>query len=184
MKKNFRTQNQETGFGSSKPKMRGQHRPVKKNHESKERVAVKPNSNSSLVFGLLPVLETLKAGGRRIEKILIAEGIREKRLQEVLDLIHENHVPFQKVPRQNLTKFVEADANHQGIIAFVAAADYYETDQLLNEISLKIEKGGNPLLVILDGIEDPRNFGAILRTCETAGVDGVFIPERRAVGLR
>ena len=82
-----------------------------------------------------------------------------------------------------MSRYVETGANHQGVIAFVASADYYPTDRLLGEIYQKIEVGKKPLIVILDGVEDPRNLGAILRTIECAGADGVFIPERRAVGL-
>lgn len=142
-----------------------------------------PNSQSAILMGVLPVLEALRAGARRVEKLLIAETGHEKRLNEIMVLAKENRIPFQKVPRQNLSKFVEQGVNHQGVIAFVAAADYYDADKLLQEISSQIEAGEKPLIVILDGIEDPRNLGAILRTCECAGVSGVFIPERRAVGL-
>jgi 23S rRNA (guanosine2251-2'-O)-methyltransferase len=139
--------------------------------------------NSPLIYGVLPVLEALRANPKKIEKILIAEGGHEKRLNDIFVLAKENRVLLQKVPRQNLSKFVEQGANHQGVVAFVASAEYYDTDKLLAEISQKIESGEKPLLVILDGVEDPRNLGAILRTVECAGVDGVFIPERRAVGL-
>lgn len=187
MRKNFRDKSRKSKVESRESRVERQS-PKFEGRKSKIENPQKKDSqlstlNSSLIFGMLPVLEAFKAGGRRIERILIAEGSREKRLNELLDLVHENRVPFQKVPRQNLSKFVDFDANHQGVIAFVASADYYDTDKLLNEISEKIESGEKPLLVILDGIEDPRNLGAILRTCETAGVDGVFIPERRAVGL-
>jgi 23S rRNA (guanosine2251-2'-O)-methyltransferase len=120
----------------------------------------------NIIFGVLPVLEALRAENRRIEKIIAADG-----------------VPFQKTARENLSKLVEPGANHQGVIAYVASADYYPTEKLLNEIYEKIENGENPVIVILDGVEDPRNLGAILRTAECAGADGVFIPERRAVGL-
>jgi 23S rRNA (guanosine2251-2'-O)-methyltransferase len=139
--------------------------------------------NSAIIFGISPILEALRANARRIEKILIAEGGHEKRLNELFDLAREHRVLFQRVPRQNLSKLVEAGANHQGVIAFVSSADYYDSDKLLDEISAQIETGEKPLIVILDGIEDPRNLGAILRTVEGAGVTGVFIPERRAVGL-
>ncbi len=141
------------------------------------------NPQSAILIGVLPILEALRANAKRVEKILVAEGGHEKRLHELLSLAKENRVPFQKVPRPNLSKFVEPGANHQGIIAFTASADYYDGDKLLDEISAKIEAGEKPLIVILDGIEDPRNLGAILRTAECAGVEGVFIPERRAVGL-
>ena len=142
-----------------------------------------PTQNTGQVFGVLPVFEALRARAKRIEKIVIAEGIHEKRLNEIIALAKENHVPFQKVPRVNLNRMVEEGVNHQGVVAFVSAADYYDADLLLKEISAKIEAGGKPLVVVLDGVEDPRNLGAILRSCECAGVDGVFIPERRAVGL-
>lgn len=154
-----------------------------KSQESTNKDSRLPTSDSRLIYGVLPVLEALRANPKRMEKILIAEGGHEKRLNEIFSLAKDNRVPFQKVPRQNLSKFVENGTNHQGVIAFVASADYYDADKLLNEVKDKIESGEKPLLVILDGVEDPRNLGAILRTCECAGVVGVFIPERRAVGL-
>ena len=135
--------------------------------------------HSPLIYGVLPVLEALRAENRRIEKIVIADGANEKRLHEILQLAKQNGVIFQKVPGENLSRMVENGANHQGIVAFVAAAEYYSADRLLAEIFQK----ENSLSVILDGVEDPRNLGAILRTVECAGADGVFIPERRAVGL-
>ncbi len=143
----------------------------------------KPELSKNIIFGVMPVLEALRAENRRIEKIIAADGAQEKRLAEILRLARETGVSFQKTARENLSKFVEHGANHQGIIAFIAAADYYPTGKLLDEIYRKIETGEKPLIVILDGIEDPRNFGAILRAIECAGADGVFIPERRAVGL-
>ena len=144
-----------------------------------------PNSqlttcNSQLIYGVSPVLEALRAGGnRRIEKILVAEGAREKRLSELFDLAREAHVPFQKIPRANLSRFVQAGGNHQGVVALVAAADYADAEELFEEIAAKEDA----LAIILDGVEDPRNLGAILRTADCVGADGVFIPERRAVGL-
>ncbi len=137
----------------------------------------------NIIFGVLPVLEALRAENRRVEKIVVAEGGQEKRLSEILFLAGRNGVSYQKTPRENLSKIVEAGANHQGVIAYVAAADYYSSEKLLDEIYQKIAAGDASLIVVLDGVEDPRNLGAILRTVECAGADGVFIPERRAVGL-
>jgi 23S rRNA (guanosine2251-2'-O)-methyltransferase len=134
---------------------------------------------ANIIYGVLPVLESLRAGARRIEKIFVAEGAHEKRLQEIFDLVRQAGIPFQKIPRQNLQKFVEPGVNHQGVVAFVASAEYADADRLIDEVTGK----ENSLSVILDGVEDPRNLGAILRTVECAGADGVFIPERRAVGL-
>ena len=135
--------------------------------------------HSPLIYGMLPVLEALRANSRRVEKVLIADGARQHRISEIIDLARQNGVLWQKVPRENISKFVEREANHQGVIAFTASADYFSADKLLDEIKSK----ENSLTVILDGVEDPRNLGAILRTVECAGADGVFIPERRAVGL-
>ncbi|MDQ3179132.1 MAG: 23S rRNA (guanosine(2251)-2'-O)-methyltransferase RlmB [Acidobacteriota bacterium] len=136
-------------------------------------------SNSAIIFGVLPVLEALRAENRRIEKIVIAGGANENRLHEIFQLAKQNGVQFQKVPRENLSRIVADGANHQGVVAFVAAADYTDAEELLAEIFQK----ENSLSVILDGVEDPRNLGAILRTVECAGADGVFIPERRAASL-
>lgn len=135
--------------------------------------------DSRLIIGVLPVLEALRANARRIEKILISDGAREHRISEIIDLAKQNHITFQKSPRENLSKLVEQGANHQGVVAYAAAADYRDADELLEEITTK-EKA---LVLILDGVEDPRNLGAILRVAECAGCDGTFIPEHRAASL-
>jgi 23S rRNA (guanosine2251-2'-O)-methyltransferase len=135
--------------------------------------------NSQMIFGVLPVLEALRAEKRRIDKIFVVEGARENRLNEIFRLARENNVLLQKTSRENLARMAEGGANHQGVVAFVASADYTDAGELLADITAK----ENSLTVILDGVEDPRNFGAILRVVEGAGADGVFIPERRAVGL-
>lgn len=133
--------------------------------------------NPNILYGVLPVLEALRANSRRIDKVLIVEGAREHRLREIVELARENGVLVDRVSREQLAKVAGADANTQGVIAFTAAADYVTQDEILDQIE------GHALLVILDGVEDPRNLGAILRSVECAGADGVFIPERRAVGL-
>ena len=150
-----------------------------------ERISNPPSGNNrpALIYGVLPVLEALRAGSRRIEKIFVAETAHEKRLGEIVRLAREQGLILQKVPRENLFRLVEKDANHQGIVAVISSADYVNTDKLLREIFQKAETEEKILTVILDGVEDPRNFGAILRSVEGAGADGVFIPERRAVGL-
>lgn len=134
-------------------------------------------TNASLIYGLLPVLEALRAESRRIDKVVIADGAKEHRLSEIIDLCRERSIAWNRVPRETFAKHLESGVNHQGVIAFVASADYVSTDEILDNA------GEIPLVVVLDGVEDPRNLGAILRTAEGAGVDGVIIPERRAVGL-
>jgi 23S rRNA (guanosine2251-2'-O)-methyltransferase len=152
-----------------------------KKYKNEERKTILPPSvqNTPVIFGVLPVLEALRAQNRRIEKILVAEGAHEKRLHEILELAKTNSIRFEKVPRASLTKLVDEGLNHQGVVAFVASAAYADADKLFDEIINK----ESTLTVLLDGVEDPRNLGAILRTVECANADGVFIPERRAVGL-
>lgn len=133
--------------------------------------------NAGVIFGVLPVLEALRARARRIDKVLIAQGVREHRLNDIVELARENGIAVTKIPREDLERQLEPGVNHQGVAAIASAADYVGGDEILDS------PAADPLLVILDGVEDPRNFGAILRTAECAGVDGVFIPERRAVGL-
>jgi 23S rRNA (guanosine2251-2'-O)-methyltransferase len=135
------------------------------------------STSQATMFGVLPVLEALRASARRIDKIVVAEGAREKRLEEVFDLARANGVRVDRVAREVLERSVESTANHQGVIAFAAAADYVDVDDLLDGVA------GNALLVILDGVEDPRNLGAVLRSAECAGADGIIIPDRRAAGL-
>ena len=134
------------------------------------------------IYGLIPVLEALRAGRRQIERITIAEGARHVRLRELLDLAREARVPVHRAPRVYLNRS-SGDVTHQGVVARTAAACYAETDELLAALASQVGTEHPPLDLCLDGVEDPRNLGATLRTAECAGVDAVFIPERRAVGL-
>lgn len=136
-----------------------------------------PTRRQGLIYGVLPVIEALRANARRVDKIVIAEGAREKRLDEIFDLARQNGILIDRVSRDNLTRLTGPDVNHQGIAAMAASADYVPIDELIAGLRHPA------MLVILDGVEDPRNLGAVLRTAECAGADGVIIPERRAVGL-
>lgn len=134
---------------------------------------------TNVVFGVLPVTEALKSGARRVERVLIADGAGEKRLTEITELARGAGLHFQRVPREQLTRLTGPDANHQGVVAVVSAAEYADADQVLARVAEK----DLPFLLLLDGVEDPRNLGALLRVAECAGVDAVFLPEHRAVGL-
>lgn len=133
--------------------------------------------HSSLIYGVLPVLEALRADSRRVDKVLITDGSRETRLSEIIELCRSRRIAWNRVPSEQFAKHLASGVNHQGVLAFTAAADYVPTDEIL-------VTGSDPALVLLlDGVEDPRNLGAIIRVAECSGVDGVIIPERRAVGL-
>jgi 23S rRNA (guanosine2251-2'-O)-methyltransferase len=133
--------------------------------------------NSLLIYGVLPVLEALRAETRRVDKVLIADGARETRLAEIIELCRSRRIAWNRVPSEQFAQHLASGVNHQGVIAFTAAADYVSTDEILDNAA------DQSLILLLDGVEDPRNLGAIVRVAECAGVDGVVIPERRAVGL-
>ncbi|MCA1817369.1 MAG: 23S rRNA (guanosine(2251)-2'-O)-methyltransferase RlmB [Acidobacteria bacterium] len=131
---------------------------------------------------MLPVIEALRAGNRRVERVTVAEGAHESRLQELYELARAAGVPVRQAPRAELQR-VAAGANHQGVIANVAAAAYRDADEVVEQLAARVGTDAPPLAVVLDGVEDPRNLGAIIRTAECAGVDALFVPERRAAGL-
>jgi 23S rRNA (guanosine2251-2'-O)-methyltransferase len=138
----------------------------------------KDRVRTDLVYGPNAVLEALRAGKRQIETITILESARPDRLKALLDLAREKGVPVHRVPRFDL-----GDVRHQGVVARIASARYADADDLLDQLEGRIGSEDPPLALGLDGVEDPRNMGSILRTAECAGVHGVFIAERRAVGL-
>jgi 23S rRNA (guanosine2251-2'-O)-methyltransferase len=140
------------------------------------------DKKSDKIYGLIPVLEALRAGQRAIDSITVAEGSRHERLRDLLALAKQANVPIHRVPRISLDRALK-DITHQGVVARTAAARYQDADELLELVAARVGTAQPPLVLGLDGIEDPRNLGAILRTAECAGVHGVFIPERRAVGL-
>jgi 23S rRNA (guanosine2251-2'-O)-methyltransferase len=131
------------------------------------------------IFGINPVTEALKAG-RPVRRLLIAEPRKTDRdVQEIVRLARGRGIEIRFTTRDALNRDAP-NALHQGVIAVVSAREYATLDDVLQ---LPARKGQVPLFLVLDGIEDPRNLGAILRTAEAAGVHAVIIPERRAAGL-
>jgi 23S rRNA (guanosine2251-2'-O)-methyltransferase len=123
-------------------------------------------------IGVHPVREALRAH-RPLDKVLIAKGASGPRIQEIVDLCRERAIPVRFEPRDALDRVSQGMA-HQGVIAFGAAHDYVELNDVLE---------GAKLLLILDGVEDPHNLGAIIRTAHAAGANAVIVPERRAAPL-
>ncbi len=140
------------------------------------------DEQQNVVYGVNAVLEALRAGKRQVEAVVILQSARPDRLRSVLELAREKGVPVQRVPRLDLDRTL-GEARHQGVMARIAAAHYAGADELLDDLEAKVGTADPPLVLGLDGIEDPRNMGSILRTADCTGVHGVFIAERRAVGL-
>lgn len=129
-----------------------------------------------IIFGIHPVLECLKAKSRPIERILVVQGASNRNLQQVIDLARQHGVPVRFEPRAGLDR-QSGGGTHQGVLAICASSATLDLDDLLGSLS------AFPLLVVLDSIEDPRNLGAILRTCAASGVEGVLLPKDHSAGL-
>lgn len=129
---------------------------------------------SDIIFGKNSVLEALISGDREINKILISKNLHsDAKLNKIKELAQKNGVVYQFVAKEKFQAY--AEYNHQGVIAQISPIRYTELDDFLDKPYT------NASLVILDGVEDPHNLGAIIRTCVCAGVAGIIIPSRRNV---
>jgi len=124
------------------------------------------------IFGTRAVIEAINTG-KNIEKVFIKTGLNNELYQQLISLVKENGIPFQFVPLEKINRITRK--NHQGVLAFISPIEYTSIEMLLPVI---FEKGREPLLLILDQITDVRNFGAIARSAECAGVDAIIIPEK------
>lgn len=130
-----------------------------------------------LIYGIHAVSEALKSRGRAFEYVGVSKERHDHRLQQVIDECRKLGVALRFLPRQDLDRLTRTSA-HQGVVAVASAKKYADVDDLLST-----RRGTHVLLLVLDGVEDPHNLGAILRTADAAGADGVVIPERRAAGV-
>jgi 23S rRNA (guanosine2251-2'-O)-methyltransferase len=136
---------------------------------------------NNIIYGRNTVIEALKSK-REIEKLLLLKN-GEGSIKKIEGMAKDRKIPIQYVDKTALdrvTDELKSDGSHQGVVAYTSAYKYKEVEDLLSIASNKKE---SPFLIILDGIEDPHNLGAILRTADGAGAHGVIIPKRRAVGL-
>lgn len=130
-----------------------------------------------MIFGIRAVIEAIEAG-KDIDKVLIKRELSGELFYELQQLLKEYEIPMQKVPVERIDRVTRK--NHQGVIAFTSAVTY---QKLENIIPMLYEEGKNPLILVLDGLTDVRNFGAIARTCEVAGVNAIVIPSRGSVSV-
>ena len=130
-----------------------------------------------MIFGIRAVIEAAEAG-KDIDKVLVKRELSGELFKELQEVLRRCEIPMQKVPLERIDRITRK--NHQGVIAFTSAVTYQKLDQI---VPFLYEQGKNPLIVVLDGITDVRNFGAIARTCEVAGVDAIVIPARGSVSV-
>jgi 23S rRNA (guanosine2251-2'-O)-methyltransferase len=135
------------------------------------------DGNDEVLYGFHAVREALRAGARPLQRLVVART--EGRYAELVALARAAHVPVHVEPQAAIDRLAR-QGHHQGVVGFVAAKRYAEPDDIL---SFAQAQNQPPFLVVLDGVEDPHNLGAVMRTSEAAGVHGIFLPERRAAGL-
>jgi 23S rRNA (guanosine2251-2'-O)-methyltransferase len=130
-----------------------------------------------VIFGINAVVEALKARKRSFEYIALMAGRRDARAQLVNEAARDAGVPVRQVSRDQLARLAGTQT-HQGVVAITSEKHYSDLEDVLSA-----KRGDHHFLVVLDGVEDPHNLGAIIRTADGAGADGIVIPERRAVGV-
>ncbi len=134
-------------------------------------------NNTDYIFGIRAVIEAIKAG-KDIDKVLIKKDFTGELAVELFQVLKEYSIVTQRVPLEKINRITRK--NHQGVLAFLSPITYSELDNVIPEL---FEQGKTPFILVLDGLTDVRNFGAIARTCECAGVDAIVIPEKNSVSV-
>ena len=132
---------------------------------------------SQYIYGIHAVLEAIDAA-KDIDKIFVSKTLNNDTAQEIIDRARSLGVPVQRVPVQKIDRITRR--NHQGVLAMMAAVTYYRVEDMVPKM---FDEGENPFVVVLDGVTDVRNFGAVARTCECAGVSAIVIPDRESVSV-
>lgn len=130
-----------------------------------------------MIFGIRAVIEAVEAG-KDIDKVLVKRELSGELFMELQEQLRRYEIPMQKVPVERIERITRK--NHQGVIAFTSAVTYQKLEHI---VPLLYEEGKIPFILVLDGLTDVRNFGAIARTCEVAGVDAIVIPARGSVSV-
>ena len=130
---------------------------------------------NEMVFGIRAVIEAIQAD-KEVDKILVKRDLQGDLSKELFEVLRGREIPVQRVPAERLDRLTRK--NHQGVIAFMSAVTYQSLEDI---IPFVYEQGKDPFIVLLDGVTDVRNFGAIARTCECAGVDAIVIPAKGSV---
>jgi 23S rRNA (guanosine2251-2'-O)-methyltransferase len=130
----------------------------------------------NLICGINPVLEALASGERHFDRLLVVKGLRNRRVSEAIARASQMGIPLRFEARETLDR-MSGGTPHQGLVAVVSSKPLLSLESVLQQAREPA------LIVVLDGVEDPRNLGAVLRTAEAAGADGVLLPERHSAGL-
>ena len=129
------------------------------------------------LFGMHPVIEAVKAG-KKFDKVLLKQGLEGPQFRELMELLKEKEIPFQFVPGEKLNRSVRG--SHQGVLAYISHIDYVSIEQLVDNA---LGQSTSPLILILDGVSDVRNLGAIARSLECAGGHGIIVPAKGGAAI-
>ena len=135
------------------------------------------NKKDNLIFGIRPIIETIKAG-KTLDKLFIQKGLNNDLFSELWELVRRRRINYKHVPLEKINRLTRK--NHQGVCAFISPIDFHNIEDVIPSL---YEKGEIPLILILDRITDVRNFGAIARTSLCAGVNTILIPEQNAAAI-
>ena len=132
---------------------------------------------ANFIFGIRPIIEAAEAG-KTIDKLFIQKGLHNDLFAELWKLVRLRRINYKHVPLEKMNRLTRK--NHQGVFAFISPIDFHNIEDVIPTL---FEEGKNPLILVLDRITDVRNFGAISRTAECAGVDAILIPEQNAAAI-
>ena len=135
------------------------------------------NDNHYYLYGMHPVTDAVRQG-RKFERILFRKGLEGEQFRALLDEVTQRGIPYQFVPGEKMNRIVKGA--HQGVVAYLAQIDYVSFEEMVEGA---LSRKANPIFLLLDGISDVRNLGAIARSAECAGIDGIVVPERGSAAI-
>jgi len=135
------------------------------------------NDNQYYIYGMHPVTDAVRQG-RKFERILFRKGLEGEQFRALLDEVTQRGIPYQFVPGEKMNRIVKGA--HQGVVAYLAQIDYVSFEEMVEGA---LSRKANPIFLLLDGISDVRNLGAIARSAECAGIDGIVVPERGSAAI-
>lgn len=140
-------------------------------------ISKEDRDTQEMIYGIRPLMEAIRSG-KEVEKVFLQKGAGSQALKELVALLKERGIPFQTVPLEKMNRLTRK--NHQGVVAYIAPVQFYNIEQLLPTL---YEQGKEPFILVLDRVTDVRNFGAMLRTAESACVDAVLMPSKGSAQL-
>mgnify|MGYP001214999356 CR=1 FL=1 len=135
------------------------------------------NDQKNHIFGIRPIIEAVESG-KTIDKLFIQKGLHNDLFSELWKLVRLKRINYKHVPIEKINRLTKK--NHQGVFAFISPIDFFKIEDVVPKI---YESGKNPMIIILDKITDVRNFGAISRTVECAGIDAILVPEKNSAAI-